>query len=251
MDTSEYTAPFVFDGAGRKARTGVLVLHGFTGVPYSLRPLAEASAAAGHAVRLPLLPGHGTNWRDLARTPFQAWLDAARLAYDDLAAHCDRVVVCGLSMGGCLALDLAADVPDIVGIIVINPAVALSDPLLPVLPILQWIKPSIPAIGDDIKKAGVTEHAYDRTPLRAVRSMTKLFGHTIDKLDRVRAPILLFRSRVDHVVPARSSALVLDRISSTDVSQIVLQNSMHVATLDNDASLIVDESLAFIDRLDA
>lgn len=249
MDTSEYNEPFAFDGTGDAGRTGVLVLHGFTGVPYSMRPLADAFAAAGHAVRLPLLPGHGTNWRDLNRTPFSAWLDAARRAYDDLAAQTDRVVVCGLSMGGCLALELAAEVPDVAGVILINPAVALSDPLLPVLPVLQWVKPSIPAIGDDIKKAGMTEHAYGRTPLRGVRNMTKMFRRTIEKLDRVTAPILLFRSRVDHIVPARSSALILDRTSSTDVSETVLQNSLHVATLDNDAPLIIDKSLAFIGRL--
>lgn len=248
---SEFSAPFAADGTGRSARTGVLVLHGFTGVPYSMRPLAEAFAEAGYAVRLPLLPGHGTDWRDLARTPARSWQDAVRSAYEDLATRCDRVVVCGMSMGGCLALDLAADEPSLAGLILINPAVAISDPLLPILPVLQWVKPSIPAIGDDIKKAGATEHAYDRTPLRAVRTMTKLYRRTIAKLDLVKAPMLVFRSRVDHIVPARSTALILDRTSSTDAKEIVLQNSLHVATLDNDAPLIIDESLAFIGRLGA
>ncbi|GAB3566832.1 alpha/beta hydrolase [Spelaeicoccus albus] len=249
MQLSEFREPFAFDGTGDGARIGVLVLHGFTGVPYAMRPLADAYAARGFAVRLPLLPGHGTNWRDLARTPFRAWQAATRSAYDQLAARCDHVFVCGLSMGGCLALDLAADTPTVAGVVLVNPAIALSDPLLPLLPALQWVKASIPAIGDDIKKPGQTEHAYERTPLRATRSMTKLFRRTVAKLDLVTAPLLVFRSRVDHVVPARSSALILDRTASADTEEVVLQNSLHVATLDNDAPLIIDRSLAFIDRL--
>lgn len=249
MQSSEFREPFAFDGTGDSGRIGVLLLHGFTGVPFSMRPLADAFADRGFAVRLPLLPGHGTHWRDLNRTPFRAWQDAARSAYDELAARCDLVFACGLSMGGSLALDLAADAPDLAGVVLINPAVALSDPLLPLLPLLQWLKPSIPAIGDDIKKAGRTEHAYDRTPLRATRGMTKLFRRTIARLDLVTAPLLVFRSRVDHIVPARSSALILDRTASVDTDEIVLQNSLHVATLDNDAPLIIERSLAFIDRV--
>src|SRR5580692_2929043 len=81
---------------------GALVLHGFTGSPQSMRGLAEALAAAGFAVELPLLPGHGTSVEDMVTTGWADWSAAAEAAYEKLAANSDRVVVAGLSMGGTL-----------------------------------------------------------------------------------------------------------------------------------------------------
>src|SRR4051812_35729867 len=81
---------------------GVLVLHGFTGNPASMRGLAEALAEAGFTVELPRLPGHGTKVEDMIPTGFHDWLEAAEAAYTDLAGRCDQVVVAGLSMGGAL-----------------------------------------------------------------------------------------------------------------------------------------------------
>ena len=87
--------PWSADGG----RQGVLVLHGFTGNPQSMRGLAEAFAAAGFAVELPLLPGHGTSVDDMIDTAWPDWSAAAEAAYADLAARVDRVVVAGLSSG--------------------------------------------------------------------------------------------------------------------------------------------------------
>src|SRR5579863_7112149 len=95
---------------------GVLVLHGFTGCPQSMRPLAEAFADGGFSVELPLLPGHGTQVEDLAETRFDDWLAAAEEAYVQLAARCDRVVVAGLSMGGTLSCELAVRHSDLAGV---------------------------------------------------------------------------------------------------------------------------------------
>src|ERR1022692_1941288 len=95
---------------------GVLVLHGFTGNPQSMRPLAEAAAAAGFTVEMPLLPGHGTAIEDMVPTRFEDWSLAAESAYHDMAARCDKVIVSGLSMGGTLACWLAVRHPEIAGI---------------------------------------------------------------------------------------------------------------------------------------
>src|SRR5579862_2150885 len=90
---------------------GVLVLHGFTGNPVSMRPLAEAIAAQGHTVELPLLPGHGTAVEDMLPTRWDDWSAAAEAAYDELAGRCDAVAVAALSMGGTLACWLATRHP--------------------------------------------------------------------------------------------------------------------------------------------
>ena len=105
----------------------MLVLHGFTGNPQSMRPLAEAVAAAGFTVEMPLLPGHGTAIEDMIPTRFEDWSSAAEAVYDELAARCDKVIVSGLSMGGTLACWLATRHPEIAGIAVVNPLVVALD----------------------------------------------------------------------------------------------------------------------------
>ena len=90
---------------------GALVLHGFTGNPGSVRGLAEALAAAGFAVELPRLPGHGTVMDDILDCGWDDWAAAADDAYERLAGRCDGVVLAGLSMGGTLACWVAARHP--------------------------------------------------------------------------------------------------------------------------------------------
>jgi carboxylesterase len=229
---------------------GVVLCHGFTGSPQSLRPWAEALAKAGHSVRLPLLPGHGTLWQDMNKSSWRQWYGAVDDAFAELRRRCSSVFVAGLSMGGALALRLAEQHGrEVAGIVVVNPAVHLRDRRLLALPVLRWTVPSFPAIGGDIKKPGVTELAYDRTPLHAVASMLQLYAAVTADLTRIDQPLLLLRSAVDHIVPATNSAVVLAGVSSTDVTEIVLEDSYHVATLDNDAERIEKESLTFIARL--
>ena len=79
---------------------GVLVLHGFTGNPTSMRSLAERLARGGFSVELPRLPGHGTSVEDMMTTSWADWSSAALAAYDELALRSSKVAVVGLSMGG-------------------------------------------------------------------------------------------------------------------------------------------------------
>jgi carboxylesterase len=238
--------PFAHDGS----EVGVLMCHGFTGCPQSLRPWAEALADAGYTVRLPLLPGHGTTWQELNRTRWPDWYTAVSTALDELTQRCRAVVVAGLSMGGALALRLAAQRgQDVAGLIVVNPSVTDEDPRLALLPVLQYVLPSRPGIGSDINKPGSSELAYSRIPLRALRSLTRLWADVVPTLPQVSHPLLLLRSTQDHVVPASSSALVLRQVSSSDVQEVLCENSYHVATLDNDAELIVWQSRGFIERV--
>src|ERR1700710_87668 len=104
--------PFEFPGRGETGGTGVLLVHGFTGNPMSMRPWGEHLAGEGFAVRCPLLPGHGTTWQDCNTSTHDQWTTAVGEAFDALAADCDRVFVAGLSMGGTLATRLAGVRPD-------------------------------------------------------------------------------------------------------------------------------------------
>lgn len=242
-----YSAPLGSPVTG--PRVGILLSHGFTGSPVSMRPWGEHLAALGYAVEIPLLPGHGTAWTDMVPTRYADYLAEVERCYADLSARCDLVFLGGLSMGGTLVLDLAERHPEVAGLILVNAAVASTNRQLLLLPVLKHVIQAFPAIGDDIKKPGVTESAYDHTPLKALSSLTSAWKRVRAELGRIQCPVLLFRSREDHVVDPSSARIILAGISSADATERVLEESFHVATLDNDAPTIFAESAQFIARV--
>ncbi len=238
--------PFHHDGGP----VGVLLCHGFTASPQSLRPWAEHLAKAGFSVSLPLLPGHGTTWQDLNRSRWPQWYAAVDVALSQLLTRCESVVVAGLSLGGALALRLAElRGDDVAAVILVNPAVRSDHPAAPLLPVLRFLLPSLRAIGSDIKKPGVTELAYERTPLHAANSAAQLLARVATGLPAVTQPVLLFRSPQDHVIPASSSAQIVRTVSSADITEVICADSYHVATLDHDAPRIFSDSVEFINRI--
>jgi carboxylesterase len=240
--------PYRHDGG----RIGVLLCHGFTGTPQSLRPWGRYLADRGLTVSVPLLPGHGTRWQDMQVTGWQDWYAEVDRALRELTASCERVFVGGLSMGGGLALRLAARHGDeVAGVMVVNPSVKADSLQLKAVPVLRHLVPSVAGIASDIAKPDVQELGYDRTPLHALHSLTGFWRTVREELPRITQPLLLMHSQVDHVVHPSNAALVRSRVSSADVSVRVLERSHHVATLDYDADLIFEESYAFVRRLAA
>lgn len=228
---------------------GVLLCHGFTGSPQSLRPWAEYLAERGLTVSLPLLPGHGTRWEDMQVTGWEDWYAEVERALAELLDRCETVFVFGLSMGGALTLRLAAKHGDrIAGIVVVNPANKVHGLSAYALPLARHLVRTTKGLSSDIAKEGVAEVGYDRVPLHAAHSVRKFFRIVDKELPQVTQPMVLLHSPQDHVVPPADSARILSRVSSADVKEIVLEQSYHVATLDHDAERIFDESLAFIGR---
>jgi carboxylesterase len=230
---------------------GALCLHGFTGNPSSMRGVAEAFGAAGFHVELPCLPGHGTVVDDMLETRWDDWAGEAEAAYQRLAARTERVVVAGLSMGGTLALRIAADHPEVAGLVLVNPA---AQPYaVEVIEIVEGMlgegQELMPGIGSDIADPDVTESAYAGTPLRA------LLSFVLDGIEPVSQqypslsmPLLLITSRNDHVVDPAASDFLAERYGGP-VQRILLDRSYHVATQDYDRDLIYTESVAFAQKL--
>lgn len=230
--------------------SGVLLVHGFTSTPASMTPWATHLAAAGLTVSVPLLPGHGTTWQQMNTTRWTHWYAEVSRALDDLLTRCDQVFVAGLSMGGGLALRLAEQRPaDVAGLLLVNPSVLDIDSRLIATPLLKRLLASVAGIKSDIKKPGVQEEGYDRVPLKALDSLRALWRLTRADLGLVTAPVVVFRSAVDHVVPALSSQVVIQEVASPDVTEHVLDDSFHVAVLDNDAPQIFAQSVDFIERV--
>jgi carboxylesterase len=230
---------------------GVLVVHGFTGAPQSMRPLAEAFAAAGFTVDLPLLPGHGTSVDDMITTGWDDWSGAAEAAYTALAARTRRVVVAGLSMGGSLTAWLAARHPEVAGIVCINPLVVRDQNVVDFASAaLADGTDRIPAIGNDVADPAGKEKAYDGTPLGPLVSLQEGVGELEPLLKDITCPLLLLTSPQDHVVPPTNSDVLAAAVSGP-VERVTLERSYHVATLDYDQGLIAERAVAFARKVTA
>lgn len=230
---------------------GVLVLHGFTGNPSSVRPLVDAMAAAGHTVLCPLLPGHGTTIEDMLPTTWDEWSAAAEAAFEDLASRTERQVVAGLSMGGSLTCWLATRHPEISGIICVNPAVAPHPEMTEAVQAMVDAGETImPAIGSDVADPEVVELAYEGTPLAPLLSLFAVADELQPELRRIECPLLLFTSPEDHVVPPSDSDLLASMVSGP-VERVSCDRSYHVATIDFDRDMIAERSVEFVARVTA
>jgi carboxylesterase len=238
--------PFSHEGG----RTGALLVHGFTGTPEGLRAWGQHLADAGLSVEVPRLPGHGTTVAEANLTHWEDWYAEVERHLALLLERCDDVFVMGLSMGGTLSIRLAEEHGDeIAGLVLVNPSLLTKRPDRFLLPALRLVKGTWAPIASDIKKPGVTELAYDKLPVKAAYQLSKLWVVTRADLGKVTQPLLVLRSTEDHVVEPDSARLLLEKVGSTDVREVLLEDSYHVATLDNDAPLIFDSSLEFVRRL--
>jgi carboxylesterase len=128
----------------------------------------------------------------------------------------------------------------------VNPGLVIDDPRAPLAGILKLVMKSTPAIANDILKAGMDEGAYPRTPVAAAHELNKMFRDTIRILPRVTAPVQVYRSTVDHVVSDSSIVALRRGLTHAPLELVRLENSYHVATMDNDADQIFAGSVDFI-----
>ncbi|MCU1435794.1 MAG: esterase [Pseudarthrobacter sp.] len=238
-------AAFSYPGHGPNAGTGIAICHGFTGSPLSVLPWAEDLAAQGFAVSVPLLPGHGTDWRQLARSNWRQWYETFETAYQDLNARTEHCFVAGLSMGGAIALLTASRHP-VAGVSVVNPGLSFYDRRVRVIGVLKYFQRTTVPIQEEQTTAAATEDGdYSRTPLAAVHELKRLFGAAVRGLHKVDAPVQVFKSRADAVVPPTSLSTLQRRLGPRLAEVVELRNSGHVATLDVDAPEIFARSRQF------
>lgn len=229
---------------------GVLMIHGFTGTPKSVEPWAQGLNNAGLTVHVPLLAGHGSDWRELAKSDWGDWLTSAAEALFDLLAQVDKVFVAGFSMGGTIATRLAELYPDsIAGLILLNPTIYDNHIRMTLAKFLAPLIPSVKSEGTDVAKKDPIITSQQRVSLKAANSLHK-FRHIVRRdLPLVHIPVKIFLSVNDNVVPYTNGLLIANSIRSERKEVHFFQNSYHVVPQDFDNQELVEHSAEFIKSL--
>jgi carboxylesterase len=228
-------------------KIGVLMIHGFTGTPKSVEPWAQGLNAKGFTVYVPLLAGHGSDWREMAKHDWGDWLNSAEEALSDLEQQVDELFIAGFSMGGTLATRLAQLFPSrISGLILLNPTIYDNHFRMIASRFLAPVIPSIKAEGTDVSKPEPIITSQQRVSLRAANSLHKLRHIVRRDLPLVRTPIKLFLSLNDHVVPYSNGLLISNSVRSERNEVHFFDKSFHVVPHDFDNEELVAVSADFI-----
>jgi carboxylesterase len=233
-------------GGGRCA---ALCLHGLTGTPYEMRPVAEVLAARGIRARGPALPGHNSRPEILARCTHGEWVEAARREVEELRAHHERVFAVGLSMGGLVSLALAeqgaVDALAVVG----TPLRLRPAPLRWLIPVAKYLKPfSIKREGSDIcdPEARARHPSYPVMPLRSVHEVMRLQARVIAGLSRIEVPILVAHGALDGTAHPDDADWIAADVRSSRRERLVLERSAHVVSVDYDGARLAEAVAEFL-----
>jgi len=232
----------------KNSTKGCLLLHGFTSCPFELRLLGEHLQKEGYTVFIPLLPGHGTSPQELKDTLWTDWYEAAKKMLIEMRKTCRTVYVVGLSMGGSIALHLAAHY-QVEGIVALAPGLYLKNKFSFLSHVLYPFYPySKKWLGPDIK-ADVETITYDKIPVKSLSELLRMFKHLRDDLIDINSPLLIIYAKHDHVINVKSAQEIYQKVSSKNKKILRLKDSYHIITLDIDKEQVFRETIKFFKAL--
>jgi carboxylesterase len=225
-----------------------LCLHGLTGTPYEVRPLAEAIAARGIRARGPALPGHNSTPQALALLSRDAWITAVADEYERLREQHECVFLVGLSLGALLSLELAAR-EHVDALVSIGAPVWFRQPLPLLIPLLKRLHPMISKReGSDIQDpdARMRHPGYSEMPLASVHELIRIQRVVRATLSRITAPILVAHGAHDVTANPRDARRIYERVASTEKELALYEASGHVVTVDRDGADLADRVAEFL-----
>jgi carboxylesterase len=246
-------APFDFSGDER----GVLCIHGFTGTPFEMRHLGRRLHQRGLTAVGPTLPGHGSNPADLDATGWRDWYESVVQAFDSLRERCDQVAVVGQSLGGLLALHLAAERGD--EMLAVG---SLAAPLwlggLPsrvvrltrAFPALAKLVPRLPKLGGSDaahRKTRKQMPSYPVIPVRALHQVDEFMRIVRADLEEIRVPTVVVHAEQDHTAPFACAHEIVRRVSTDEVRFRALPRSFHLVACDLERDVVAAEVATFFE----
>jgi carboxylesterase len=229
-----------------KGDTGILLLHGLTGTPSEVQPLAEYLSEKGISTLGPWLAGHGTNPKDLSQTTWQDWAESAREAFEHLRKRCSKVYVGGLSMGADQALHLASHFP-VAGVISMAAPIRIFDFRfngIAFFRFLQWRTSNL--TGGILDPQASAHQTYPYVATKNLYELKKFMDHVREDLPYVTAPALVAQGRKDSMVPPANGDLVYQALGSKVKHLLYLDRSDHVIPMDFDRNILFEKAFKFI-----
>lgn len=222
-------------------QVGVLLIHGFTATTAEVRLMAEKLHLAGLTTAAPLLPGHGTHPDDLNRATWPMWLQKVKETYERLLEVCQKVFVLGTSMGALLSLELAAQHPEIAGLILFSPALKVDS---------LWLAPLIAPFKAYLKKQPkdprLAWKGYTVYPLKGAAQLYQLQKHVRKVLPKIHQPILICTGEKDETISNEAVASMVSRIKSAEIHLYLFHNRAHFIMLEDDLDEASEVVLNFI-----
>jgi carboxylesterase len=233
--------------AADRGQIGALIIHGYGGSAAETRPMGQYLAERGVTVRCPLLAGHGTSPEDLRGIRWQDWADQVQTAFEELQARCDRLFVAGLSMGSLLSLWLAINHPEIAGLVIMAPAVAVKNRFLWLTPILRYLISTAPpglleeeALGDP--EAIHRLWCYDEQSVWGAGELYFLQRWVRKNLAAIQHPLLIYQGRLDNTLAPEAAQIVYDVVSSAQKELVWLERSGHNLLVDGEREAVWAQS---------
>ncbi len=251
---------------------GILLIHGLGGTPIELRFIAQGLARAGHTVYCCQLAGHCATPEELRRSTWREWYASVEAAHDRLREHCDIIVAGGLSMGGILATHLAQNRPEAVhGLLLYAPTLKLDGWSMPWYSgIINYIRPlpikfefdlsehepyglkdeRVRALVVSAMQSGSGQAGIFSTPMRSFANFNKLVSVVKRNLGRVRQPALIVHPRNDDMASLKNAYYLQANLGGL-VESLILDDSYHMITLDQQRHIVAERTASFVSWLES
>lgn len=228
---------------------GVLLLHGFTATTSEVRLFAKRLHEKGFSVAGPLLAGHGTCPEDLNRVRWQDWVTSAETLRGQLTSRCKHVFVAGESMGGLVALYLAASHPEVRGVLLYAPAIDLTISRADKVKLYLGAN-FLPFAKREKMDASDKWQGYDpELPTRGIIQLLQFQSAVKNVLPKITQPVIVFQGRKDDTVSRQAGDIILNGVHSHFKEHHWMEGSSHPILLDDELDAVTELSLRFVEKV--
>lgn len=227
--------------------TGVLMLHGFTGGPYEVMPLAEyIRENTDWIIETPIFAGHGDmDMLSLKGYKAEHWLMDAEIAYRNLAKKVERVFVIGFSMGGIISLYLAKRY-QVKKLVLLSAAVNYIAPTQLLKDIRAITEDAINCRLKDNELFKRYQNKIKNVPASSTVQFMKIVSQVEPYIHSIDVPTFIVQGQCDGIVPSATAQLLYDKLPTNDKQIFFSTNGKHHICYSDDCDTWFPQVLNFL-----